>query len=70
MLDVDAGSKHVTVLLANGTALSWSCTERDWGSNLVQLTKVPASAKANVTGVCSGGFHSLAVKGDGSVIGW
>ena len=40
-----------------------------WGSNTLGLSDVPSSA-TNVVSVAAGFYHSLALRLDGTVVGW
>jgi uncharacterized delta-60 repeat protein len=41
-----------------------------WGYNLQGQTTVPVEAQSDVRAISAGGFHSVALKNDGSVIAW
>ena len=42
---------------------------RHWGDNSEGQATVPAGL-SGVTAIAAGGFHSLALKSDGTVVGW
>lgn len=71
---VAAGGLHGLALRRDGTVLPWTRSNRfPDGSepprgNSVQ-TNVPPSA-TNITAIAAGGFHSLALKDDGTVVAW
>jgi len=41
-----------------------------WGDNQFGQTTVPLTAKSGVVAIAAGDRHSVALKGDGSVVGW
>jgi alpha-tubulin suppressor-like RCC1 family protein len=71
---ISAGSSHSLALKADGTILSWGYDLHgqlgDGGINSVQLKPVSVGNANNIVGISGGGFHSLALKSDGTLISW
>jgi len=73
---IAAGANHSLALRADGTVVGWG--DNDYG----QATGVPTPAAstgivavagqtlANVVAIAAGQYHSLALKADGTVVGW
>src|SRR3989339_220929 len=73
---ISAGSRHTLALKSDGTVWAWGengygqCgTPNDYAKN-GENTPVKVSALSNVTAVAGGGYHSLALKSDGTVWAW
>ena len=73
---IAAGSRHAVALKSDGTVWAWGensygqCgTPNDYAKN-GENTPVKVSALSNVTAVAGGGYHSLALKSDGTVWAW
>ncbi|HRI11573.1 MAG TPA: hypothetical protein PLX89_01100 [Verrucomicrobiota bacterium] len=41
-----------------------------WGNNVSGQTKVPVAAQSGVTAIAAGGYHTVALKSDGTVVAW
>lgn len=69
-----AGRGHRIALKGDGTVWTWG--RYNWfgeigdGSKLARPTPVQVMGLSGVTAISAGYFHSLAVKGDGSVLSW
>ena len=73
---ISAGSRHTLALKSDGTVWAWGensygqCgTPTDYAKN-GENTPVRVSSLSNVTAVAGGGYHSLALKSDGTVWAW
>jgi alpha-tubulin suppressor-like RCC1 family protein len=71
---VSAGSQHSLALKTDGTVLSWG---RDFAGQLGndtdfldQATPVLVENATEVVAISAGGFHSLALRSDGTVLSW
>jgi alpha-tubulin suppressor-like RCC1 family protein len=74
---VAAGTTHSLALRADGSVVAWGDDVwgqlGDGGTNTARSTPVAVSglgAGSGVVAVAAGGFHSLALRADGSVLAW
>jgi alpha-tubulin suppressor-like RCC1 family protein len=71
---ISAGNAHSLALKSDGTMLSWGNDEfGQLGDNATLLEKdtpVVVSGWNDIVAVAAGGYHSLALKSDGTVLGW
>lgn len=73
-IDVQAGNNHTVVLMSNGTV--WACGNNQYGqlgdgttenrNNYVQMQDANGPI-TNVTAIAAGGYHTVALKEDGTV---
>ena len=74
VIDVSGNGDHSLALLKDGTVLAWGYNIRGQlgdGTNENQDSPTPVSGVlSNVTAIAAGKFHSLALRGDGSVWTW
>jgi hypothetical protein len=56
-------------LKSDGTVVSWSTNGADLGTQNYHQTRVPTGL-SNVVAIAGGGWHSLALKSDGSLVAW
>ena len=71
---VAVGDLHMVALKTDGTLLSWGYDFfgqlGDGGPNADQATPVSVSGASNIVAVAVGGYHSLALKTDGTLLSW
>jgi len=75
---ISAGGLHSLALLADGTVMAWGYNgDGQLGDGaiggdqcLCEKTPVPVTGLSGVAAISAGGFHSLALKGDGTVMAW
>jgi alpha-tubulin suppressor-like RCC1 family protein len=71
---IAAGGGHSLALKPNGTLLSWGNDSAgqlgDGGTNTDQSTPVAVSGASNIVAITAGYYHSLALKADGTLLGW
>ena len=60
----------LTVNAASGTVVTWGTDGHDNFRQPFGLTPVPVAAQSGVTAIAAGGYHSVALKNDGSVVAW
>ena len=70
----DAGSYHSVALRTSGTAWSWGCNANGrLGDNTTTARSSPVSVVGGITNWCAvsgGGYHSLALRTDGTAWAW
>jgi len=77
IIDISFGARHALALRADGTVIAWGVDDPIWDvdsqeyymENDYGQRKVPAGL-TGVVQVAAGAFHSLALKSDGTVVGW
>jgi alpha-tubulin suppressor-like RCC1 family protein len=71
---VAAGAFHSLALRSDGTGRGWGYNAYgqvgDGTWTTWRLTPVVVSGLTNATAITAGAYHSMAVKGDGTVVGW
>jgi alpha-tubulin suppressor-like RCC1 family protein len=71
---IAAGTLHTVILETNGGLRAWGENESgQLGNGSSDNSDVPVRVRTRATGVraiAAGGFHSLAVQGDGTLLGW
>ncbi len=71
---IASGSGHSLVLKQDGTVMAWGRdTNGQLGDDAAianKSTPVPVAGLTNIVAIAAGGFHSLALKQDGTVMAW
>ncbi|MFM2091219.1 MAG: hypothetical protein RLZZ127_1708, partial [Planctomycetota bacterium] len=71
---VDAGNRHSVMLKADGTVWTWGADDNgQLGNDLSlanQTTPVQVSGLSDVVDIAAGGYHTLALRADGTVSAW
>ncbi len=71
---IAAGIAHSLALKADGTVLAWGDDEfgqlGDNATNTSSFTPVAVQGATNIVAIAAGGYHSLALKSDGTLLAW
>jgi alpha-tubulin suppressor-like RCC1 family protein len=72
---IAAGNQHSLALKADGTLLSWGLDDSgQLGDGMVGPLSNPTPSvvlgASNIIAIAAGGFHSLALKSDGTILSW
>jgi hypothetical protein len=76
---IAAGNYHSLALRADGTVVGWGQSDYGQATGLTNsiypyastgLVRVAGQILSNVVAIAAGDYHSLALRGDGTVIGW
>lgn len=78
VLQLAAGSGHSLALKADGTVLAWGSNPEGYaqgfrtayGCNTNGLVRIGGSCLSNVVAIATGRDHGLALRADGTVVGW
>ena len=79
VLAIAAGKFHTLALKADGTVVGWGYNYHGQATGVPKTTTPPISSGlvsvsgetlSNMVAIAAGGNHSLALKADGSVVGW
>jgi alpha-tubulin suppressor-like RCC1 family protein len=68
IIAIAAGAAFNDAVLSNGNVIAWGNIATNYGA-ATDATNVPANA-TNVAAISAANFHSLALRTDGTVVGW
>jgi alpha-tubulin suppressor-like RCC1 family protein len=75
VMAVDTGGYHTLALRTDGTVVAWGAGKTNTGSfpehgQSIVPAALTAPATAQIVAIAGGGYHSVALKADGTVVAW